>query len=166
MADEKRNVYAPPDSRIESPDSSHPASIGLTIGFLFMLPLMLVVVTLGVALVSHGTINKIPALVFLFVPVAEGLSFGRWCGQIVNQRSIVSLIVISMVQGAVLVTTIVVGALLLLRFSEGQSIHLNSNDTEPTLIAWMVCTVWSFFMIVTIRWRVLKLRKVQNADGE
>jgi hypothetical protein len=166
MTNEKRNVYAPPMSNVEIDTRYNPAQTGLLLGMIYMAPAILFPFVGAVIMWFNDVADRIPYLVFLYLPAVEGAYFGWWCGRSFSNYSYTRLFLISIVQGASMMIVFIASVMLVMRLGHGDRIKFLREDIDSTLIGWIICAIWSFLMAATIRWKVLHLRKMQVNDGE
>jgi len=166
MVEGKYNRYSPPTSNIEIDTQRNPSRLGLLFGAAFMIPFILFPVYGGFKLWSNGLIERIPNLVFLSLPLLEGLYFGWWCGEASHKYSYLLLITIALLQGTCMFVVFMFGLALFVLFTKGYHYEFGLIYIQVMIFLWLVFTIWSYFMAAAIRWRVLKLVKLQETAGD
>ncbi|MES1190365.1 MAG: hypothetical protein ABUS47_04715 [Steroidobacter sp.] len=158
-----QNPYLPPVSQLGSGIQANSAETGVNVGIIFMLPLILFPVAGALIMLSNGVTNRLPYLISLFMPAVEGVCFGWWCGRGANRRSCSGMFIVSIVQGTCILITFLASVQLFMWLSGRDIGKFSTKDARPILIAWVICVAWSFFTIVTIRWRFHKLTLAENS---
>jgi hypothetical protein len=158
VANETHNPYSPPTANIEIDAQRNPTRIGLLLGAAFMLPFILFPIYGGFQLWFNGVAERTPHLLFLSLPILEGLYFGWWCGEASHKYSKLKLVAISVLQGACLLIVFMISVALLILFTKNYRYTFGFVFVQILLFLWLVFSIWSFFMAATIRWRIRKLQ--------